>query len=84
MPILRVIFAPGQPGNDKVIETLFHSGPAGLLGEAVKVGYKPAKSYAGKCHLCTSIRQFFFIKGLYQTTIGSAECYNQAQIAELP
>jgi MoaA/NifB/PqqE/SkfB family radical SAM enzyme len=64
-----------QPDNDKVIERLFRSGPAGLLDDAVKTGYKPAEKYAGKCHLCTSIRQFLFSKGLYTSTIGPAECY---------
>jgi organic radical activating enzyme len=64
-----------QPGNDKLIEILFNSGPAGLLDEAVRAGYKPAKLYASKCHLCASIRQFFFGKGLYETVVGPAECY---------
>jgi MoaA/NifB/PqqE/SkfB family radical SAM enzyme len=73
------------PENDKLIGILFNSGPAGLLDEAVKLGYKPAERYAGKCHLCTSIRQFFFNKGLYKSTtcqgeaerspIGPPECY---------
>jgi MoaA/NifB/PqqE/SkfB family radical SAM enzyme len=72
---LAEIWQNWQPSNDKLIETLFNSGPAGLLDEAVKAGYKPAKLYAGKCHLCTSIRQFFFDKGLYETVVGPAECY---------
>jgi hypothetical protein len=74
-PGLAEIWQNWQPSNDKVIETLFNSGPAGLLDEAIKAGYKPAKLYAGKCHLCTSIRQFFFGKGLYKSAIGPAECY---------
>jgi organic radical activating enzyme len=80
---LAEIWQNWQPSNDKLIETLFNLGPAGLLGEAVKAGYtqsklyagKPAKNWAGKCHLCTSIRQFFFDKGLYKTVVGPAECY---------
>ncbi|MBN2020252.1 MAG: radical SAM protein [Sedimentisphaerales bacterium] len=72
---LSEIWQNWQPNNDKMIETLFRFGPAGLLDEAVKLGYKPAKLYAGKCHLCTSIRQFFFDKELYKSTLGPAECY---------
>jgi organic radical activating enzyme len=72
---LAEIWKNWQPSDDKIIETLFNSGPAGLLDEAIKTGYKPAKLYASKCHLCTSIRQFFFDKGLCKTTIGPAECY---------
>jgi len=71
---LTGIWRSWQP-RDKVIETLFCFGPAGFLDEAVKLGYKPAERYAGKCHLCTSVRQFFFEKGLYQSVIGPAECY---------
>ncbi len=74
---LAEIWRAWQPGNDKIIETLFRSGPVGLLNEAIKLGYRPAKLYAGKCHLCTSIRQFFFDKGLYKSTVGPVECYTQ-------
>jgi MoaA/NifB/PqqE/SkfB family radical SAM enzyme len=72
---LAEIWQNWQPSNDKLIETLFNSGPAGLLDEAIQAGYKPAQCYAGKCHLCTSIRQFFFDKGFYKTVVGPAECY---------
>jgi len=72
---LSEIWRNWQPQNDKTIETLFNSGPVGLLDEAVKLGYKPKELYAGKCHLCASIRQFFFDKGLYKSVIGPAECY---------
>jgi organic radical activating enzyme len=64
-----------QPDKDEVIETLFNLGPKGLLEQAQRLGYQPAELYAGKCHLCTSIRQFFFEKGLYKSIIGPAECY---------
>jgi len=72
---LAEIWKNWQPSNDKIIETLFNSGPAGLLDEAIKAGYTQSKLYAGKCHLCTSIRRFFFDKGLYKTVLGPAECY---------
>ena len=83
---LAEIWQDWHPQNDEIINRLFESGPAGLLDEAVKLGYKPLDLYAGKCHLCTSIRQFFFDKGLHKNTtcqgeakrspIGPSECYN--------
>jgi organic radical activating enzyme len=80
---LAEIWQNWQPENDVVIGQLFNSGPAGLLNGAIEAGYKPAKQYAskpaknwaGKCHLCASIRQFFFDKGLYKAAVGPAECY---------
>ena len=72
---LAEIWQNWQPSNDKLIETLFNLGSAGLLDEAINAGYTQSKLYAGKCHLCTSIRQFFFDKGLYETVVGPAECY---------
>jgi hypothetical protein len=72
---LAEIWKNWQPGNDKLVETLFNSGPAGLLDEAIQAGYTQSELYAGKCHLCTSIRQFFFDKGLYKAVVGPAECY---------
>jgi MoaA/NifB/PqqE/SkfB family radical SAM enzyme len=74
MPLAE-IWQNWQPENDRFINTLFNCGPAGLLDEATKLGYKPVEHYAGKCHLCTSVRQFLFDKGLYKSAIGPAECY---------
>ena len=72
---LDEIWQNWQPQKDKLVKILFDSGPAGLLDEAVKLGYETAKFYAAKCHLCTSIRQFFLDRGLYKSTIGPAQCY---------
>ena len=72
---LEKIWMAWQPVNDKVVEALFNLGPCGLLDEAVKLGYKPAKFYAGKCHLCADIRSFLFRQGLYHQSLGPAECY---------
>jgi len=72
---LYEIWRNWKPENDFIIERLFQKGPAGLLDEAIKAGYTPFEKYAGKCHLCTSIRQFLFSKGLYKSTIGPTECY---------
>jgi MoaA/NifB/PqqE/SkfB family radical SAM enzyme len=64
-----------DPSSRKFVETLFKSGPGGLLEQAQANGYKKADRYASKCHLCTSIRQFLFTKGLYKLNIGPADCY---------
>jgi len=72
---LEEIWKQFGPTRNALIETLFNSGPVGLLAEAEKRGYKRADFYAGKCHLCTSIRQFFFDKGLRTPEIGPRECY---------
>jgi len=72
---LEIIWQNFHPENDCIINTLFNFGPAGLLELAEKNGFKPLKAYAGKCHLCSSIRQFFFNKKLFPQTIGPAECY---------
>jgi len=77
-PGLAEIWRNWLPQNDRIVNTLFNSGPVGLLDEAVKFGYKPLKLYAGKCHLCTSIRQFLFDKGLHKSTLGPAECYESS------
>jgi len=75
---LDEIWQNWHPTNDAIVSRLFNAGPVGLLDEMMKLGYKPVKRYAGKCHLCTSIRQFFFDKGLYKSTIGPAECYESS------
>jgi hypothetical protein len=65
------------PAGNEFISTLFNFGPYGLLEEAGKLGYKNAKVkvYVSKCHLCASIRQFFFDNGLEESIIGPTECY---------
>jgi len=72
---LEDIWKHFHPAESELINTLFNYGPYGLLEEAGKLGYKKAKLYADKCHLCTHIRQFFFEKGLEKSIIGPAECY---------
>ncbi|MHC4727076.1 MAG: radical SAM protein [Planctomycetota bacterium] len=73
---LEDIWKQFHPTQIEFINTLFNFGPYGLLEQAGRVGYKKAKVYAGKCHLCTSIRQFFFDNGLEKSTVGPAECYS--------
>ncbi len=72
---LENIWKQFGPAESELISTLFNFGPYGLLEEAGKFGYKKANVYASKCHLCTSIRRFFFDNGLKQPIIGPAECY---------
>lgn len=66
-----------DPENSDITGTLFRHGPVGLLDQAVMLGYKTRDFYAGKCHLCTDIRQFFFDNGMYKLIINPAECYIQ-------
>jgi MoaA/NifB/PqqE/SkfB family radical SAM enzyme len=72
---LENIWKKFHPSQNGFINTLFNSGPFGLLEQACKLGYEKEKVYASKCHLCTSIRQFFLEKGFEESTVGPAECY---------
>jgi organic radical activating enzyme len=74
---LEKIWKRFHPNQNEFINTLFKHGPYGLLERAEKLGYKKAKTYASKCHLCTDIRQFFFENGLEKSTVGPAECYSE-------
>jgi hypothetical protein len=73
---LEDIWKQFHPAGSEFVNRLFNSGPFGLLDKATKLGYKRAKMYAAKCHLCTRIRQFFFDNGREDATIGPAECYS--------
>ncbi|MFB0556115.1 MAG: radical SAM protein [Phycisphaerae bacterium] len=73
---LEDIWKQFNPEASDLINSLFNLGPYGLLERAEGLDYKKAKLYADKCHLCTSIRQFFFEKGLEKSIIGPAECYS--------
>lgn len=79
---LEKIWKQFDPSRGGIISTLFNSGPFGLLEEAEKLGYEKRDFYAGKCHLCTNIRQFLFdnpdIHREKKSTIGPAECYCSA------
>jgi MoaA/NifB/PqqE/SkfB family radical SAM enzyme len=79
---LEHIWEQFRPENSETIEILFSLGPAGLLQQAQRLGYQPAKLYASKCHLCTDIRQFFFEKGLHKSTVGPAQCYHAAAASQ--
>jgi MoaA/NifB/PqqE/SkfB family radical SAM enzyme len=72
---LEDIWMQFGPDVNKFISSLFNYGPFGLLDESGRLGYKKGKVYASKCHLCTSIRQYFLNNGLEKSIIGPAECY---------
>jgi MoaA/NifB/PqqE/SkfB family radical SAM enzyme len=72
---LEDIWKNFHPEQNEIIHTLFSSGPFGLLEKAENAGYKRLETYADKCHLCTSIRQFLLQNGIEQSTIGPADCY---------
>jgi MoaA/NifB/PqqE/SkfB family radical SAM enzyme len=72
---LEQIWQHFNPARDAFFETLFSLGPYGLVEKAVKSGYKKCRFYAGYCHLCYEIRQFFFDKPVYKSIIGPAACY---------
>jgi MoaA/NifB/PqqE/SkfB family radical SAM enzyme len=73
---LEEIWRQFHPRQNAFIQALCEQGPYGLLEEAKSLSYRELSAYAGKCHLCTHIRQFLFEKGLMQPTVGPAECYS--------
>jgi len=77
---LENIWKQFDPAKKDFVKVLFSTGPYGLLPEAEELGYKRAVSYASKCHLCTSIRQFFLSKGMKKSTVGPAKCYYDVQM----
>jgi MoaA/NifB/PqqE/SkfB family radical SAM enzyme len=74
---LEEIWKQFHPAKNDFINTLFEYGPVGLLDKATKLGYKASEVYASKCHLCTSIRQFYFDNDIEKSIIGPKECYHQ-------
>ena len=73
---LEEIWRQFHPRQNAFVQTLCEKGPYGLLEEARSLGYRELPAYAGKCHLCTHIRQFLFEKGLMRPTVGPADCYS--------
>jgi len=72
---LEEIWRAFEPGWSDVVGTLIEAGPGGLLGRARELGYGQLATYADKCHLCTSVRQFLHDRGADGSVIGPAECY---------
>lgn len=72
---LEEIWKRFSPQRGDIIGTLCEKGPYGLLDRAEALGYERLDAYAGKCHLCTHVRQFFLDKGCETATVGPAACY---------
>jgi organic radical activating enzyme len=70
-----------DPPNVEVIGRLFEGGPAALAKEAQEAGFRLAPHYAGKCHLCSDIRKFFFDNTLFAAIIGPVQCYSEGKDA---
>ncbi len=73
---LEEIWKQFEPSAGDFVGTLFHHGPAGLLEKPANKGCEKQAAYASKCHLCTSIRQFLFDRGLDRSAVGPEECYS--------
>lgn len=61
-----------------IVGTLARAGPVGLLDAARAAGYAPRSGYAGKCHLCWDVRQWFVLKGMHKAELGPAAVYQAA------
>jgi MoaA/NifB/PqqE/SkfB family radical SAM enzyme len=72
---LEDVWRQFHPRRDALIKVLCEKGPCGLLEEARSTGYEEQPAYAGKCHLCTDIRQFMHEAGASPTTLGPPDCY---------
>lgn len=72
---LEEIWKRFTPQQGDLVGTLCRKAPHGLLERAQSLGYAPLKAYAGKCHLCTHLRQFLVGKGLESQTLGPPDCY---------
>jgi len=61
---------------DPVLRALVTGGPYALMQQAIELGYEPLpEGYAGKCHLCTHVRQWLHDHGCFAGRLGPAECY---------
>lgn len=74
---LHNIWQQFHPSKNKLIQALFYRGPLGLLENNPRLHYSKANVYAGKCHLCTYIRQLLFDQNIGKETIGPPECYQK-------
>jgi hypothetical protein len=72
---LEITWKQFSPEQNDIVDTLFSLGPASLLDKFPNSGYQPTETYADKCHLCTSIRQFLFDKGIGKSVIGPPDVY---------
>lgn len=61
-----------------VVGTLAREGPFGLAQEAICQGFAPGR-YAGKCHLCWSVRRFLAGRGLHREELSPVWLYASAK-----
>ena len=61
-----------------VLASLAGGGPVELAKLAGPHGFVPEGRYAGKCHLCWSVRRLLYFKGLYRQELGPAGIYESA------
>lgn len=72
---LEKIWANFDPSKMSLIGELFEGGPTGIAEKMVNGRYKTKRMYAGKCHFCSDLRQFFFDNGENKRIIGPCDCY---------
>ena len=73
---LEAIWEAFDPQKQDFIGTLFAGGPYAMLDEVMAGGYIARELYAGKCHFCTEMRQFFFDNSRYKAIIKPYDCYS--------
>lgn len=65
--------------TNPVLSALIEGGPHVLVQYAKMLGFQPrAAGYAGKCHLCSDVRDFLFESKVFENRLGPAECYRVA------
>ena len=74
---LETIWKEFDPRRVDVVQVLVSEGPRGLLRIAEERGYQAPAYFAGKCHLCACVRNFFFDNGGYEMIIGPSEVYGR-------
>jgi MoaA/NifB/PqqE/SkfB family radical SAM enzyme len=74
---LETIWKDFDPLHVDVIDALCKQGPWRLMQTAEAQGYEPPACFAGKCHLCACVREFFFDNGGYEMIIGPGECFGR-------
>jgi MoaA/NifB/PqqE/SkfB family radical SAM enzyme len=73
---LSEIYETFEHRRRPLLTTLAEAGPVPLLEEAVECGFSGGKrGFATTCHLCFSVRKFFWEKGLHADEVGPGEIY---------
>ena len=72
---LERIWAEFDPSKMELVGQLFDGGPAAIAEKTENSRYKIKTMYAGKCHFCGDLRQFFFDNCEHKRIIGPCDCY---------